>query len=231
MFMLEAWNAPKYVFRQIVEWYKEAREKNISFSGYPVSRDANMKEICQCVPNDLANKLLPQTATVDLIGFDDPVELVQFDMAEMILSLLSNPEVMQTNNLVVNSNNPFDNGLCYNDVDLPIGEPRTAKVYQDYLTANTPADDDFVFDLIFYVDRTHIDINSRFSVCPLIFTSSLFTEKARKHHSMWRQLGYVYDVHLKSSAENARSQRGHSVINNQHQIAVLLPLIILCMYW
>ena len=58
-------------------------------------------------------------------------------------------------------------------------------------------DNEFVFDLIFYVDRTHIDMNSRFSVCLLIFTSLLFTEKARKHHSMWRPLGYMYDVNLK----------------------------------
>ena len=180
MFMLETWNAPKYAFQQIVEWYEEAQEKNISFHGNPVSRDANMKDIRRCVPNDLAAKLLPQTAPVDLLGFDGPVELVRFDMAEMILSLLNNPEVMQSDNLVVNANNPFDNGLCYNGADIPIGEPRTAKVYQDYLTANPPADNDFLFELIFYVDWTHIDINSRFSVCPLIFTSSLFTEKARK---------------------------------------------------
>ena len=157
-------------------------EKNITFSGSSMAGDTNMKEIRRCVPNDLANKLLPQTATVNLIGFDDPVKLVWFDMTEMILSLLTNPEVMQSNNLVVNPDDPFDNGLHYNGADLPIGEPRTAKVYHDYLTANPPADNDFVFDLIFYVDRTHIDINSHFSVCPLIFTSSLFTEKARKLH-------------------------------------------------
>ena len=73
-------------------------------------------------------------------------------MAEMILSLLSNPEVMHINNLVINPDDSFDNGLCYNGANLPIGEPRTAKVYQDYLTANPPVDNDFVFDLIFYVD-------------------------------------------------------------------------------
>ena len=65
-------------------------------------------------------------------------------------------------------------------------------------------------------------MHSRFSVCPLIFTSSLYTEKARKHHSMWRQLGYMYDIHLKSSAENTRSQRGHGAINSHRQLGVLL---------
>ena len=39
---------------------------------------------------------------------------------------------------------------------------------------------------------------------------------------MWRQLGYMYDIHLKSSAENTRSQRGHAAINGHHQLSVLL---------
>ena len=168
--MLDAWNAPNYCFQQIIEWYEEAREKKVSFAGHPVSREANIKVIRRCVPHDLAAKLLPQTTTVDLIGFNEPAELVRFDLAEMILSLLSNPEVMNTNNLVVNPNDPFDNGRHFNDVNLPIGEPRTAKVYQDYLT-----DNEFVFDLIFYVDWTHIDMNSRFSAC-LLYTSDAADE-------------------------------------------------------
>ena len=76
-------------------------------------------------------------------------------------------------------------------------------------------------DLVLYMDRTHIDKNSRFTCCPVIFTSSLFTEKARRNPMFWRQFGYLFDTTLRSSAENATSVRGHSCINSHKQLEVL----------
>jgi len=222
LLLLDSWNAPNYCFQQIVDWYEEARIKGVSFSNEPVTREANMRMIHRAVPNNLSSRYFPHTTTVELHGFTDPVELVRFDFVEMVLSLLHDPEVMDTNNLVINPDSPFDNGITFNNLDTCIGEPRTAKVYQDYLSENPPSNNEFVFDLIIYIDRTHIDVHSRFTVCPLVFTSSLFTEKARKNHTMWCQLGYMFDVHQKSSAENTTSMRGHSAINSHRQLSVLL---------
>ena len=64
-------------------------------------------------------------------------------------------------------------------------------------------------------------MNSRFTCCPVVFTSSLFNEQARRNYTFWRQLGYMHDVTLRSSAENATSVRGHATTNNHRQLAVL----------
>ena len=49
---------------------------------------------------------------------------------------------MTIDNLVVNPDDPFDNGRHYHDANLHIGEPRTAKVYQDYLTSHPPVENE-----------------------------------------------------------------------------------------
>ena len=46
-----------------------------------------MREMCNALPNNLASRVLPHITTVELLGFDDPVELVWFDIMEMILSI------------------------------------------------------------------------------------------------------------------------------------------------
>ena len=55
-----------------------------------------------------------------------------------------------------------------------------------------------------------------------MFTSLLFTEQCCHNYTFWRQLGYLYDVTLQSSAENATSVHGHSTIKNHKQLSVLL---------
>ena len=103
---------------------------------------------------------------------------------------------MQSESLVTTYINPFDNYHSQLDTNCHIGEPRTGTVYQNYLRALPNNDDVFVFDLIIYIDRTHIDTNGRFTYCPVVFTSSLFTEEARRNHKYWRQIGYVFDTVL-----------------------------------
>ena len=220
--MLDNWNVPNDGFRDIVNWYEEARLHDISFSDCNKTRVALLNEIRNALPNDKGAGLMPHVLPVQLVGFGDTVDLVCFDIVEMITSLLTNENIMQNEYLHINEDDPFDNYRSGLDSGVPISEPRLGSVYQSYLR-NRPNDPhEFVFDLIIYIDRTHIDMNSRFTCCPVVFTSSLFNEKARRNHKFWRQLGYMFDVTLRSSAENATSTRGHATINNHAQLSVLL---------
>ena len=220
--MLDNWNVPNDGFRDIVNWYEEARHHNISFRDRNKTREAVINEIHNALPNDTGKTLMPYLLPVQLAGFRETVDLVCFDIVAMIKSLLTNENVMQNDHLHINQEDPFDNYRCGLDSGQPISEPRLGSVYQNYLR-NRPNDpNEFVFDLIVYIDRTHIDMNSRFTCCPVVFTSSLFNEKARRNHMFWRQLGYMFDVTLRSSAENATSSRGHATLNNHAQLSVLL---------
>ena len=96
----------------MVDWYKEAKELNVTFMEHNKTCESNLKQIRQSIPRDLAAKLLPHTVNVDLVGFTQPVELVWFNLVEMILSMLQNKDVMNTEYLFVNDDDPFDNYHC-----------------------------------------------------------------------------------------------------------------------
>ena len=82
---------------------------------------------------------------------------------------------LKSENLVVNPKDPFDNycGMI-NDPAANIGEARTGSVYREYLRQHPVNVNELIFDLIVYMDRTNIDKNSRFTCCPVLFSSSLF---------------------------------------------------------
>ena len=57
--------------------------------------------------------------------------------------------------------------------------------------------------IILYLDGTAIDSKGHIEVCPVSFTTSLFSEKVRRDSKAWRVLGYVPDLNRgRSSAMN-----------------------------
>ena len=73
-----------------------------------------------------------------------------------------------------------------------------------------------------YVDGTHIDSKGHIEVCPVSFTTSLFSEKVRGHHKAWRLLGYVPDLDRgRSSAMNTHANKlavGGCTTHNFHSV-------------
>ena len=146
--------------REVVHWYEDARKPDISFIDRNKSRDAILNEIRHALPNDTAPKLMPFLVPVQLVGFRDTVDLVCSDIVEMMKSMLTNENLMQNECLHINEANPFDNYRCGLDSGEPISEPQLGSVYQTYLRNRPNNPNEFVFGLIIYTDRTHIDLNS-----------------------------------------------------------------------
>ena len=111
---------------------------------------ATIDALQKAIPQTPAHNMSPHTVSVDLVGVDEPVELVRFDFVNMILSMLQNQHIMQSDSLVITKDNPFDNYQSQLDTTCQIGEPRTGTVYQNYLRALPNNDDVFVFDLIMH---------------------------------------------------------------------------------
>ena len=69
---------------------------------------------------------------------------------------------------------------------------------------------------------THIDGKGCIEVCPISFTTSLFSEKVRGDHKAWRLLGYVPDLDRgRSSAMNKHANRlavGGRTTRNFHNV-------------
>ena len=63
--------------------------------------------------------------------------------------MLQNEDVMNTEYLFVNDDDPFDNYCCGLDSGERISKPRLGLVYQDYFRADPMNENEFVFDLIF----------------------------------------------------------------------------------
>lgn len=116
---------------------------------------------------------------------------------------------------------PFDNYHGCMDGNLNIAEACSGSVYCNYLQQCPNNPNEFVFDLIINADRTNIDKAGWHTCCPLLFTSSLSTEKARCNHLFWCQIEYMFDMKNHSSAENVVSSCGHGAKNNHKQLAVV----------
>ena len=177
--LLNSYHVPTGAFQQIVEWYEDAHDLGVSFKDRPKTWDANLELLRKAIPKGLSTKLLPHTVPVMLNGFTEPVEIVRFDIVPMILSLLQDEVIMKKENLHINENDPFDNFIIGLTSNEPIGEARLGSAYQEYLRSHPPNINEFIFDMIFNCDRTHIDMLGRFTCCPLLFTSSLFKEESR----------------------------------------------------
>ena len=93
---------PESGFQDIVNWYTEATKLNVSFANHNKTRRATIDALKNTIPKHICHNMSPHTVSVALVGIDEPVELVRFDVVHMILSMLQNQEIMQSDSLVTN---------------------------------------------------------------------------------------------------------------------------------
>ena len=84
-----------------------------------------------------------------------------------------------------------------------------------------------VVPLIFFVDKTFVDGSGRFTVEPLTFTSSIFTDTARGSHKFWHTMGMMQDPLAHLSAAQAKQMPTGATTRNYHkQLDVMFkPLV------
>ena len=71
-------------------------------------------------------------------------------------------------------------------------EVHSAKWYTDtYATLIENPGVDWLFPLIFYIDKTGTDVNQRFPLEPLMVTTSLLKRSVREKSDAWRHLGFL----------------------------------------
>ena len=137
-----------------------------------------MKWMLKSVHN--SHLMLPSLKKINLpvpLPDFDTLDVIYYEFVPQILSLLQDKELMSAENLVLDSTNPLAKFVPQEDGRL--GEALSGSIYSklyDLLIMDLTKQ--LLIPLIFYTDATQIDVLSRFSVEPLLFTIAILSYAA-----------------------------------------------------
>jgi hypothetical protein len=125
--------------------------------------------------------------------------VVTFPFVEMVQSLLSDSSLLKRENLL-DKNDALDHDH--------LGDIHTGswfKAARSLLCSNNGKD--VLCPIILFIDKTHVDNFSKWSLEPVLFTLGLFNRKTRNLSEAWRPLGLVTNTIRMSSASKAASTK------------------------
>ena len=120
---------------------------------------------------------LPQVMLVDLEDHNNIRDVIRFDFATSLLSLLQDHNLMQPENLAVSVDNPTS---MYMPSDNKYSEAHTGECYRKLFQELITSTNQLLVPIIVYLDGTAIDSKGHHDVCSVSFTTSLFSEKVRR---------------------------------------------------
>ena len=149
-------------------------------------RDTFMKRLRQKMGKNVTP--IPQPLFIESVGTPVPY----FPFLDQIMDLLQSATFQDLNNLVVNQ----DPSKRFHLYEVPEGEDllevHSAAWYKaTYEMLVKDPDFDLLFPLIFYIDKTGTDAMQRFSLEPLMFTTTLIKQHIRQKSTSWRHVGFI----------------------------------------
>jgi hypothetical protein len=113
-----------------------------------------------------------------------------FDTIHMIISLLSDPSVMNKKNFAEGYN--VLTGKVDNHPDnTKYGEVHTGDAWLPARDRYYQNETDMSVGLIVFGDKSHTDLHGALSLTPITFTLTLFNRTARNDSKFWRPIGYI----------------------------------------
>ena len=207
-----------YMLQKVLQWAYNAKLEGFDFNPRATTRKANVQWMYKALQH--SHGRLPHIIPVSLEDRD----VVCFDFAPALLSILQDEVLMSANNLVINELDPLSMFIP----DGRLGEAHTGSRYRDLYEELAQGHNQLLVPIILYLDGTIIDSNGHIELCPVSFTTTLLTEKARwDAGGAWHLLGYVPDLNRgQSSAMNAvaisQSQKGRTTRNFHRIMDVIL---------
>ena len=177
------------LFDKIVDWAKISRTKyQCDFdSSFKMNR---AKTIAAIEEKYDMHGLRPKVEPVYLNAEEAWVDVVYFDFVEALKSLLQDKELM----------NP-DNWLDDYDESDVLDDFNSGTVWKETIKLQDPKTQKTLF-IVFFMDKTHTDINGRLKLEPVFFRLSNFKrEICNKNPKAWRCLGFATDLLNKMDAE------------------------------
>ena len=212
MEILRKANAPLYLYKEICNWATSCNIKNDDyFREKQYSRKTVLKK--------LEHKFNLQNYHPQKVGTKCPsgisVDVVIHDFETALFSLLSDTTLMTSSNLLLNENEPwisFENNDCYADINSGL---LWKMGWETYCNAT---EKDVLCPLIFFIDKTHTDVQGKLSLEPVCFTLGIFDRKTRNQAFAWRTIGYVTNFDLLTSYKGDAEAK----LNDYHFILSLI---------
>ncbi len=184
--ILKEYNVPLGMYDRIMDWSRSAALRDHDFTIIPRGRDVVVRNLKQVF--GLEN-IAPITSPVSLLH-GDSVQVTSFNFKEMLFSLLSDPELMQEENLLLDPTDPCSLPEKSDFLD----EINTGSVYRTAHGTCCTKPNDLLCGIIIYVDKTVMGPWTKNTLEPVQFTLAIFNKEARKSHKFWRPLGYIPDL-------------------------------------
>ena len=207
------------MLQSVLEWAYNAQSMGFDFNPRAVTRPANVKWMNKALHT--SHQRLPFKMAVNLEDHDKPQDIVCFDFTVSLLSLLQDDNLMQSDNLVVNLDDPTS---MYMPSDNKYGEAHTGERYRELFRELIKSTKQLLVPIILYLDGNAIDSKGHTELCPVSFTTSLLSEKVRRHSRAWRLLGFVPDLNrerstaMNSHANSRKSMAAGRTTRNFHCI-------------
>jgi hypothetical protein len=135
--------------------------------------------------------LIPQDIAIKLPNTGIKTTMQRFPFGHMLASLLTDPVAMQTSNLSINTDNPFQVPPTATKGGV-IGDLNTAMLHRmawERLCRGKPQR--LLCEILLFVDKTHLDNKGKHTLEPIMFTLGIFTKEFRNKPEAWRPLGYL----------------------------------------
>ena len=220
--LLDSFGAPDYAVEQIIEWAATAHQAGWDFCPKTKARKGNIKWMYSMIKN--ANHFLPKVRVVEH-DCGPPFECITYDFVPQLLSLLQDRDLMCKENLVLNWDDPC---AKYTSPDGRIGECHTGSVYQDLYDRVVHQPNQFLCPIIMYLDKSNVDKYSRFTLEPVTFTTSIFTEATRRYNDAWRPMGYLHEILTSSAHKKAVYKDGDRVRLYHKQLDIVMETFATC---
>ena len=177
--ILNSINAPKHAYNDIVKW---ARNLNTNLMAQPISRENLISSLSKKL--SLEN-LFPKMVAL-ILPCGNTVQVTKTCFLTALFSLLSDPDLMQPQNLVF-GNDIFRKFKIDNDNHV-FNDVESGKWYSETQYRMCKDGNDVLVPIILYIDKTYIKSKP---AEPISFTLGIFKRHIRNDARAWRELGRI----------------------------------------
>lgn len=157
----------------------------------------------------------PIKKRITLKGSKKEIDVIIHDFNHCLYSLLNDELLMDPQNLLIDLNfdlkQPSSNlqrKQIINDIDSGTVYKMACKTHID--TNNK----EILCPIIFFIDKTHTDVQGRLCLEQIRFTLGIFNRKTRNNPNAWRTLGYISDQsYIKNKTSFEKNQDYHHMIS------------------
>ena len=212
--ILKTCNTPLYMFDKIMGWACKARwVHKFEFTSTQIA--AREKVIVSLKQQFDYNCLEPNNCSIVLPGSGSTINLVLHDFKDCFYSLLSDPQLMDENNLLLNPDDIF--GLPPSKVQQKIiSDVNTGDVWRlghkQYVRKDQS---ELLCPIIFFIDKTHTDLNGRLCIEQIRFTLGIFKYHIRNQSRSWRTLGYILDQNQICTKTSENKMQDYQAMTSQ----------------